>query len=300
MLSSKVRAEQAVAEQRGQLQLEFQFKDTGTLTSILSLRERRTTQSPGEGKSNGSQLVRDVYREGATRSPLRVDKILAAPPPNLTSVRAGLAFSERPIHLIGRDPALESKARELLVANGAARIADELRVEWNPRLQSCAGRADYREKLISLNPQLRNLGNRCSDKLDCLKQSSLTSAADAVWEQAERRALVRDEIDRTLRHELAHLLAQFRAGRRRILPHGAEWRAACIDLGIGDEKRCHNLPFPFIERTRRLLYKCPHCKRDFPRVRKIRRAIACLACCRKHNGGEFDARFRLLLCSGGL
>jgi hypothetical protein len=28
-------------------------------------------------------------------------------------------------------------------------------------------------------------------------------------------------------------------------------------------------------------------------VRKIRRAIACLACCRKHNGGEFDSRFRL-------
>jgi hypothetical protein len=28
-------------------------------------------------------------------------------------------------------------------------------------------------------------------------------------------------------------------------------------------------------------------------VRKIRRAIACLACCRKHNGGDFDPRFRL-------
>jgi SprT protein len=293
MLLSEVRAGRAVAEQRGQLQLEFQFKDTGTLTSILSLRERRTTQSPGEGKSNGSQLVRDVYREGGTRCPQRVAKAFAPSAANLSS-------SEKPIHMIGRDHALESKARELLIANGAARIAGEVRVEWNPRLKSCAGRADYRQKLISLNPQLRNLGNRCSDKLDCLKPSSLTSAADAVWEQAERRALVRDEIDRTFRHELAHLLAQFRVGRRRILPHGEEWRAACIDLGIGDEKRCHNLPFPFIERTRRLLYRCPHCKRDFPRVRRIRRAIACLACCRKHNGGEFDARFRLVLCRGGL
>ena len=52
------------------------------------------------------------------------------------------------------------------------------------------------------------------------------------------------EIDRTLRHELAHILAQFRVGRRKISPHGDEWQQACIDLGIADEKRCHNLPFP--------------------------------------------------------
>jgi SprT protein len=167
----------------------------------------------------------------------------------------------------GRDTALEKTARDLLRNLGAARIAGEVRVEWNPRLKSCAGRADYREKLISLNPQLHEV-----------------RAGQAV-----------NEIDRTLRHELAHLLAQFRTGRRRILPHGPEWRTACVDLGIGDEKRCHNLPFPFIERMRRFLYRCPHCKRDFPRVRKIRRAIACLACCRKHNGGHFDPRFCLRL-----
>ena len=161
------------------------------------------------------------------------------------------------------DVHLESKARELLRANGAARIAKDVHVEWSPRLKSCAGRADYRAKLISLNPRLRGHG-----------------AA---------------EIDRTLRHELAHLLAQFRAGRRRILPHGHEWRAACHDLGISDEKRCHNLPFPIRERIRRFLYKCPNCRCDFARVRRIRRAIACLACCRAHNGGAFDPRFRLRL-----
>src|SRR3954454_24064443 len=101
-------------------------------------------------------------------------------------------------------------ARELLCSLGAKRIATELRVEWNSRLKTAAGRADYRQKLISLNPLL-----------------------------FEHPA----EIDRTLRHELAHILAQFRAGRRRILPHCGEWRTACRDLGIGDEKRCHNLPF---------------------------------------------------------
>ncbi len=104
---------------------------------------------------------------------------------------------------------LEQTARDLLRANGADRIATELRVEWNSRLKTAAGRADYREKLISLNPRLLDHPT---------------------------------EIDRTLRHELAHILAQFRAGRRRISPHGAEWQRACVDLGVADEKRCHNLP----------------------------------------------------------
>src|SRR5205809_4329546 len=164
----------------------------------------------------------------------------------------------------GCDAELEKIARDLLRAHGATRIARELRVEWNSRLKTAAGRADYRQKLISLNPRL--------------------------FEHPH-------EIDRTLRHELAHLLAQFRAGRHRILPHGDEWRTACRDLGIADEKRCHNLPFPVTERAWRYRYKCPHCQRDFHRTRRIKRAVACLACCRAHNGGQFAARFRLRLVS---
>jgi predicted SprT family Zn-dependent metalloprotease len=153
-------------------------------------------------------------------------------------------------------------ARDLLRALGATRIVDELRVEWNSRLKTAAGRADYRQKLISLNPRL--------------------------FEHP-------GEIDRTLRHELAHLLAQFRAGRRRILPHGDEWRTACRDLGIADERRCHNLPFAARTFPAQFVYRCPNCREEFPRVRRIRRTVACLACCRKHNGGDFDPRFRLRL-----
>jgi SprT protein len=197
-------------------QLEFAFQTAAALTSILSLKERRTTESPGKGHLAGS----------------------------------------------GRDFDLETQARHLLRALGASRLARKLRVEWNSRLKTVAGRADYRQKLISLNPRL-----------------------------FEHPA----EIDRTLRHELAHILAQFRVGHRRILPHGEVWRTACRDLGIAGEKRCHNLPFPTSERARRYLYKCPNCQRNFPRARRIKRAVACLACCRAHNGGEFDARFRLKL-----
>jgi len=165
---------------------------------------------------------------------------------------------------VERNLNLEETARELLRSLGAVRIAGELRVEWNSRLKTAAGRADYSKKLISLNPRL--------------------------FEHPT-------EIDRTLRHELAHILAQFRAGRRRILAHGAEWRQACVDLGIADEKRCHNLPFPVRTYTARFVYRCPNCLQEFTRVRRVRRVIACLACCRKHNGGEFDPRFRLQLCS---
>jgi ribosomal protein L37AE/L43A len=66
-------------------------------------------------------------------------------------------------------------------------------------------------------------------------------------------------------------------------------------LGIADEKRCHSLPFPAQTHAARFIYLCPNCRQEFPRVRRVRRAVACLSCCRKHNGGEFDARFRLKL-----
>ncbi len=163
----------------------------------------------------------------------------------------------------GRDATLEAQAREMLRAVGAPSVARSVRVEWSSRLRTAAGRADYRHNLVTLNPLLRTHGA--------------------------------DEIDRTLRHELAHLLAHARKGRRRIAPHGPEWRQACCDLGIADEQRCHSLPFPRQTRARPFLYRCPRCGREFPRVRKIRRRVACLACCRRYYHGQFDKRFTLQL-----
>src|SRR5438094_7743322 len=138
----------------------------------------------------------------------------------------------------GRDHALEEKSRTLLRQLGAAKLARDVRVEWNPRMKSAAGRADYRERLISLNPLLRDHGV--------------------------------EEIDRTLRHELAHLLAQFRVGRRRIAPHGPEWREACRALDIAAAARCHSLPFATKAYPARFVYRCPTRRQQFPRVRSIR------------------------------
>ena len=158
---------------------------------------------------------------------------------------------------------LKDRATSLLRALNAEGLAARLRVEWNGRMRTTVGRADFRRCLISLNPALREFG-----------------AA---------------EIDRTLRHELAHLLAQFRFYRRRILPHGRQWREACCDLGIRDERACHKLPLDGRQLRRRFTYRCQNCQRTFPRVRRIRRATACLVCCRKFASGNYDERFRLKL-----
>ncbi len=176
----------------------------------------------------------------------------------LAAPQLELPLAERSL---GRDPELEALASELLCRNGAAPVAQVVRVEWSARLRSAAGRAEYHTGRVLLNRRLGPHG-----------------AA---------------EIDRTLRHELAHLLAHFRAGRRRIAPHGVEWQQACADLGIAGEARCHTLPFPIKRRARPYLYVCPHCQRDFPRTRPLKRTSACLACCREFSRGKFDRRFKL-------
>ncbi len=132
---------------------------------------------------------------------------------------------------------------------------------WNPRMRSCAGRAySLPPCRIELNPRLR--------------------------------ALSPGEVERTFWHELAHLVAHARAGRRRIAPHGAEWRRACVELGIPDESVTHRLPLPRRRAQWRHFYICPGCRQVLPRVRPIRRRVACLACCRAHNRGAFDPRFQ--------
>ena len=157
------------------------------------------------------------------------------------------------------------RAARLLRELKVDKLARRLRVEWNPRMRTTVGRADYARSLISLNPVLQSFGLA--------------------------------EIDRTLRHELAHLLAQFRAGRHRILPHGAEWRRACRDLGLEGERACHKLPLAARRIARRFVYRCRNCQREFPRVRRIRRATACLVCCRRFADRKYDERFRLRLAN---
>jgi len=157
---------------------------------------------------------------------------------------------------------MEARARELLQDLDCANLVKRVKVRWNPRMRSTAGTALIAESLITLNPRLLSFGDR--------------------------------EVDRTLRHELAHLLAHHRVGRRRIEPHGPEWERACRDLGLPDEKRCHTLPLPRRTMTPQHFYLCPACEQKVERVRPFRRKTACLDCCRRHNRGRYDERFCFL------
>jgi SprT protein len=159
-------------------------------------------------------------------------------------------------------PDLEETARALLRGIGCHPLAKDVQVRWHSRLRTTAGQAFYAKSLVRLNPKLMQFGM--------------------------------EEVDKTLRHELAHLVARSRAGRRRIEPHGPEWRKACRDLGLADEKRCHDLPLPRTRQRIRHRYHCPHCRRDYDRVRPFRRAVACLECCRANAHGRYDERFRLV------
>lgn len=145
---------------------------------------------------------------------------------------------------------------------GMLELSRKVRVGWNSRMQTTAGRAWWPDRLIELNPKLKEL------------------PPEEMW--------------RTLRHELAHLIAYERAGRRRIEVHGEEWRAACAELGIPNEQPFHNLPFKRKRMKRNFAYICPQCYTTIRRVKKISRVVACYACCRKYSGGLFDTRFRLV------
>lgn len=169
-----------------------------------------------------------------------------------------------PVRVAGKGDAAdwEETARALLCGIGCADLAARVRVRWNGRMRSTAGTAYAGQSLVHLNPRLREFGG--------------------------------DEVDRTLRHELAHLLAHHRAGRRRIAPHGREWQQACRDLGLTDEKRCHDLPLPRREMPPRHFYRCPGCATVLRRVRPLRAKSACLACCRQHSSGRYAERFRFV------
>lgn len=129
-------------------------------------------------------------------------------------------------------------------------------------MQTTAGRAWWPDRSIELNPKLK------------------TCEPEELW--------------RTLKHELAHLVAYERSLRRRIEPHGPEWRLACADLGIPGERPCHNLPFKRRQLKRNYAYICPCCQVVVRRVKPLRRAVACYDCCRVANGGLYHDRFRLV------
>ncbi|MGE9269040.1 MAG: SprT-like domain-containing protein [Verrucomicrobiales bacterium] len=162
----------------------------------------------------------------------------------------------------GSDAELTAFSRTLLRELQLPALAERLDIAWNPRMRSSAGRATWPSALVELNPRLADIAE--------------------------------EEIERTLRHELAHLVAYERARHTRIDAHGPEWQQACADLGIPGESATHRLPLPTRKQKRRWRYQCLACGKHIDRVRRIRHRVACHHCCREKNEGRFDPRFELV------
>ena len=160
------------------------------------------------------------------------------------------------------DTGLTAWCAESAKSLGLNELARKVRVTWNSRMQTTAGRAWWPDRAIELNPKLK----------EC--------EPEELW--------------RTLKHELAHLVAYERCGRWRIEPHGVEWQAACADLGIQGEQPYHTLPFKRRRMKRNHAYICSNCFAVIHRVKPIKRAVACYDCCRKFNQGAYHDRFRLI------
>lgn len=181
----------------------------------------------------------------------------------------GFARIDRKARMSEESEEVISAALQDILRNALVRIrviagvelAARVVVEWNTRMRSTAGRAFWPEARVELNPKLIGLGL--------------------------------NEVERTLLHELAHLVAYHRAGRKRIAPHGVEWREACVEMGIPGERATHQLGLPSVRQARKWKYVCPACGYGIERVREMKRRVACHGCCRRHSGGRYDERFRL-------
>ena len=103
-------------------------------------------------------------------------------------------------------------AISLLATHTSDAYASSVKILWNRRMRSTAGRAFLDYAKVELNPKLLELGDEALE-----------------------------HVQQTLLHELAHLLAHKRYGRG-ISAHGIEWKQACVDMGIPGESATHSLP----------------------------------------------------------
>ena len=91
-----------------------------------------------------------------------------------------------------------------------------------------------------------------------------------------------NEIIDTILHEIAHALAGARHG------HNYVWRRIALEIGCNG-KRCHSAQVA----APNFIVRCPNCGKEDYGYRKPRFRAACGRCCKRYNGGAFDARFLL-------
>jgi len=148
-------------------------------------------------------------------------------------------------------------------------------IGWSRRLTRTAGNIDVRRRVIHLSVPLL---------VDAFKSDNLFAP------QYEICGIVCDSPEVALReilkHEMIHLWL-FVQG----LPsgHSAAFRAKA--RALGQPKIRHDIALPAPQSG--WIYRCAACRNEFSRRRRYGRAVACARCCKIHNRGKYDARFKL-------
>lgn len=98
------------------------------------------------------------------------------------------------------------------------------------------------------------------------------------------------EIEDTMLHEIAHALTPDDAG------HGRAWKQMCVKIGARPNRVVSNETMIKIKEIAKpkYMYACPNCNHKRPAYRKLKREMACSACCNKYNGGKYHADYKLV------
>ena len=153
-------------------------------------------------------------------------------------------------------------------------FGDELpncEIRWSRRLTRAAGNIRVQSRVISLSIPL-------------LIDAYADGATHEVCGVAACDGPI--ALREILKHEMIHLWLHVKG-----LPcgHTREFRAKA--RAIGQPKTRHGIALPVAKSG--WIYSCARCKTQISRRRRMSRIGACAACCRKYNGGKFDAQFLL-------
>jgi predicted SprT family Zn-dependent metalloprotease len=136
-------------------------------------------------------------------------------------------------------------------------------LRWNSRLRSSAGR---------FVPGSRKFPDEAP---------AVIEVASYLLEEKDARALIAD----TVGHEMIHYWLWV---RRRPYGHTEEFWDKMNRLGVSR--------YNTVARARpyRYVYRCSVCAHEFLARKKLG-PMACARCCKRHAGGKFDPRFKLVL-----
>lgn len=134
------------------------------------------------------------------------------------------------------------------------------KLRWNTRLSSTAGRFCPGRRLLFTPAEIE--------------------VATYLRDLPDGEIHIRD----TVLHEMIHYYLWH---QKKPYGHTAEFHSIMKRVGA---KRYNPVPK---QRAYKYSYECSHCKMKLPTRRKLNLS-ACASCCDKFNGGNYDARFRLI------